>query len=134
MKIKIDEKHRGRELQNLGDGFMLTFETASNAIRCARDIQRHLFKDLPEITVRIGVHSGEVVRREGRHPFGRAVVMASRLLSQAQGGQILTSDVTRQVVSGGTFVFKKAGGSRPKGLMSAWMSEPCGTGALAIPG
>ena len=67
-------------------------------------------------------------------PFGRAVVMAARLLSQAQGGQILTSDVARQIVSGGTFVFKKAGGSCPKGLMSAWMSEPCGTGAQAIPG
>ncbi len=110
------DKHSGRELQNLGDGFMLTFETASNAIKCAQDIQKHITKELPEIKVRIGVHTGEVVMCEGRHPFGRAVVMASRLLSQAQGGQVLTSDVTRQIVSGGVFEFRKAGSFTPKGF------------------
>jgi class 3 adenylate cyclase len=109
-------KYIGRELQNLGDGFMLSFETASNAIKCAQDIQKEISKELPEIRVRIGVHTGEVVIREGRHPFGRAVVMASRLLSQAKGGQILTSDVTRQIVSGGTFEFSNAGSFTPKGF------------------
>ncbi len=113
------EKYRGRELQNLGDGFMLSFETASNAIKYAKDIQKEISKELPEIRVRIGVHTGEVVRREGRHPFGRAVVMASRLLSQAKGGQILTSDVTRQIVSGGTLKFSKAGSFTPKGFDEA---------------
>jgi class 3 adenylate cyclase len=110
------EKYSGRELQNLGDGFMLSFDTASNAIKCAQDIQKEISKELPDIRVRIGVHTGEVVRREGRHPFGRAVVMASRLLSQAKGGQIYTSDVTRQIVSGGTFEFLKAGSFIPKGF------------------
>jgi len=110
------EKHRGNELQNLGDGFMLSFETASNAIKCAMDIQREISQKLPEIRVRIAAHTGEVVRREGRHPFGRAVVMASRLLSQATGGQILTSDVTRQIVSGSTFDFSKVGSFTPKGF------------------
>lgn len=110
------EKHSGRELQNLGDGFMLSFETASNAIKCAKDIQEKISKELPEIRVRIGVHTGEVVRREGRHPFGRAVVLASRFLSQAKGGQILTSDVTRQIVSGSTFDFSKVGRFKPKGF------------------
>ncbi|MCF8130884.1 MAG: adenylate/guanylate cyclase domain-containing protein [Deltaproteobacteria bacterium] len=110
------ERHNGRELQNLGDGFMLSFETASNAIKCAQDIQKHLTKDLPALKIRIGVHSGEVVRREGRHPFGRAVVIASRFLSQAQGGQILASDVTRQIVSGGKFSFAKVGSFTPKGF------------------
>jgi class 3 adenylate cyclase len=109
-------KYRGRELQNLGDGFMLSFETASNAIKCSKDIQKEISKELPEITVRIGVHTGEVVRREGRHPFGRAVVLASRFLSQARGGQILTSDVTRQIVSGNTFEFSNVGSFKPKGF------------------
>lgn len=110
------ERHNGRELQNLGDGFMLSFETASNAIKCTQDIQKQITKELPALKIRIGVHSGEVVRREGRHPFGRAVVIASRFLSQAQGGQILTSDVTRQIVSGGKFSFTKVGHFTPKGF------------------
>ena len=113
------EKCRGRELQNLGDGFMVSFETASNAIKCAKDIQREISKELAEVRVRIGVHAGEVVIREGRHPFGRAVVMASRLLSQAKGGQILISDVTRQIVSGGKFEFSKTGSFTPKGFDEA---------------
>jgi len=110
------KKHNGRELQNLGDGFMLSFETASNAIKCTQDIQKRISTDLPAVKVRIGVHTGEVVRREGKHPFGRAVIMASRLLSQAQGGQILASDVTRQIVSGGKFEFEKVGSFTPKGF------------------
>lgn len=110
------ERHNGRELQNLGDGFMFSFETASNAIKCAQEIQKHITKDLPALKVRIGVHSGEVVRREGRHPFGRAVVIASRFLSQAKGGQILASDVTRQIVSGGKFSFAEVGSFIPKGF------------------
>lgn len=109
-------KHGGRELQNLGDGFMLSFETASSAIKFAQNTQKDISEELPDTKIRIAIHTGEVVRREGRHPFGRAVVMASRLLSEAKGGQILASDVTRQIVSGGTFVFRNAGSFTPKGF------------------
>ena len=79
-------------------------------------IQEHISSELPEVQVRIGVHTGEVVRREGKHPFGRAVVMASRLLSEAKGGQILASDVSRQIASGGKFMFRKVGVFIPKGF------------------
>ncbi len=110
------QKHGGRELQNLGDGFMISFESASGAIKCACDIQKEIFRNIPSIKVRIGINSGEVVRREGRHPFGQAVVIASRIASRAKGDQILVSDVTRHLTSGRKFPFVEKGRFKPKGF------------------
>jgi class 3 adenylate cyclase/pimeloyl-ACP methyl ester carboxylesterase len=117
-KIVRDQiaKHGGRELQNLGDGFMLSFESASAAIRCACDIQREISGSLGSIKVRMGINTGEVVRREGKHPFGQAVVIASRIASRAKGDQILISDVTKQLASGGRFSFVESGRFKPKGF------------------
>jgi class 3 adenylate cyclase len=64
----------------------------------------------------MGINTGEVVRREGRHPFGQAVVIASRIASKAKGEQILVSDVTRQLTSGGKFPFLEKGRFKPKGF------------------
>ncbi len=85
------ENYGGKELQNLGDGFMLSFESASSAIKCASDIQRERSNSLQKLSIRIGVNTGEVIRREGEHPFGQAVVIASRILSKCKGRQILVS-------------------------------------------
>ena len=110
------KKYSGRELQNLGDGFMLSFESASAAIKCACDIQQEISRNIASIKVRMGINTGEVVRREGRHPFGQAVVIASRITSKAKGEQILVSDITRQLTSGGRFPFLEKGRFKPKGF------------------
>lgn len=117
-KIVRDQimKYGGRELQNLGDGFMLSFDSASAAIKCACDIQKEISKNLPSIKVRVGINTGEVVRREGRHPFGQAVVVSSRIAAKAKGGQILISDVTKQLASGSKFPFVERGRFKPKGF------------------
>lgn len=117
-KIVRDQiiKYGGRELQNLGDGFMLSFESASEAIKCACNIQREISENLGPIKVRMGINTGEVVRREGKHPFGQAVVVASRIAAKAKGGQILVSDVTRQLASGSKIFFVERGRFKPKGF------------------
>jgi len=106
----------GKELQNLGDGFMLSFVSASAAIKCAGQIQEQMSEALPSIQVRIGINTGEVVIRESRHPFGQAVFVASRIVSQCKGGQILVSDVTRQLTAGSGFSFVERGTFQPKGF------------------
>lgn len=110
------KKHSGRELQNLGDGFMLSFESATAAIKCACEIQKQISRNIPSIKVRIGINTGEVVRREGKHPFGQAVVITSRIASKAKGDQILVSNVTKQLVSGSKLLFTDKGRFRPKGF------------------
>jgi class 3 adenylate cyclase/pimeloyl-ACP methyl ester carboxylesterase len=109
-------KYDGRELQNLGDGFMLAFASASAAIKCACKIQQQISEALPSIQVRIGINTGEVVRREGKHPFGQAVVIASRIVSKCIGGQILISDIGKQLAAGSRLSFVQRGRFKPKGF------------------
>jgi len=110
------KKYGGKELQNLGDGFMLSFASASAAIKCACKIQLQISEALPAIQIRIGINTGEVVRREAKHPFGQAVVVASRIVSECQGGQLLVSDVTKQLTAGSGFSFIDKGPFQLKGF------------------
>ncbi len=110
------KRYGGRELQNLGDGFMLSFASASAAIKCACKIQLEILEALPSIQVRIGINTGEVVRREAKHPFGQAVVVASRIASECKGNQLLVSDVTKQLTAGSGFSFIERGTFQPKGF------------------
>lgn len=110
------KKLGGKELQNLGDGFMLSFESPSAAVKCACLIQKELSAALPSVKVRMGINSGEVVIREGKHPFGQAVVLASRIASRANGEEILVSDVTKQLASGSKLPFAEKGRFKPKGF------------------
>ena len=110
------KKYGGKELQNLGDGFMLSFASATAAINCACKIQQQISEALPSIQVRIGINTGEVVRREGKHPFGQAVVIASRIVSKCKGGQILISDIAKQLAAGSRLSFVERGRFKPKGF------------------
>jgi len=110
------DKYNGRELQNLGDGFMLAFPSASFCIKCSCAIREELAAKLPMIDVKIGINTGEVVIREGKHPFGQAVVIASRIVDKCQGNQILVSDVTKQLVAGSKLSFSRSDEFTPKGF------------------
>lgn len=84
--------HGGTEVKSQGDGFMLTFADPLSAARCALDIQQQMVDD---VRVRIGLHTGEVIR-EGGDFFGRTVILAARVADAAAGGEILVSDELRQ--------------------------------------
>ena len=96
------EKHRGHVVKTQGDGFMVAFAEPVEAVRAATDIQaalvhpERLLRRTP-IRVRIGLHTGEVVSREGDY-FGRNVALAARVAGQAEGGQVLVSDTVRTTV------------------------------------
>ena len=108
--------HGGTLDKYLGDGLMALFgaptatpEDASNALNAAVAMQRRLLgintelrqEGLSEVGVGIGLHTGEVIvgyigseRRSEYTAIGDAVNTASRLESNATGGQILISDAT----------------------------------------
>jgi adenylate cyclase len=77
-------KFDGREIETTGDGFLVEFESAVEAVRCAIEIQRTLatrnMSVTPErrVELRIGVHVGDVVHREG-HILGDGVNIAARI-------------------------------------------------------
>lgn len=99
-------EYGGRDIKSQGDGFMLSFPSARRAllamIRVQQDITAHADAD-PDtgVRVRIGLHTGEVIKSDDGDLFGRHVIMAARIAGAATGGQILVSDLVRQITEGG---------------------------------
>ncbi len=119
------EAHEGREVKALGDGFMVVFVTVRKALACAIAIQQALAEhnaESPgnEVQVRIGLNTGEVVVEEG-DIYGQAVNAAARIASRAKGGEILISEIVRQLAgSGPEFTFADRGRYRLKGFPDRW--------------
>jgi class 3 adenylate cyclase len=100
---ELVQERAGHVVKSQGDGFMVAFARAEQAVRCGIDVQRALYQNAKrkrheEIRVRIGIHMGRSVRR-GDDLFGRNVAMAARVAAQAVGGQILVSKPVRDAVS-----------------------------------
>lgn len=95
----------GTVVKSRGDGFMLAFPSARQALTAAIDIQRTLARRNEDesgstpIKIRMGVHTGEVVKQSGDF-FGRHVNYASRIADQATGGEILVSELTKALLLG----------------------------------
>ncbi len=85
----------GTVVKLLGDGSMLAFESARAAVRAAVDIQRA--SDHAAFGIRIGVHTGEVIRTAD-DLLGLTVNKAARVASAAGSGTILLSSTTRDLV------------------------------------
>lgn len=92
----------GRVVQSLGDGFMLCFRSARQALLFAIRLQEDLearAQEMPDraIRVRIGLHTGEVLVDDSGDLIGRHVVVAARIASLANGGEILVSSLVQQI-------------------------------------
>jgi pilus assembly protein CpaF len=124
----IDEKvaeHAGRRIKGLGDGFMISFGSVRHGVECALDIQRAIAeysKQNPErkIRIRIGLNTGEVVEEAG-DIFGAAVNVAARVAGKARGGEVLVSEVVRQLVGPmAEMQFTVRGRFKLKGFPDRW--------------
>src|SRR6201997_2065182 len=81
--------------QGEGDSFVLAFARASDAVACALGLQR---APLAPISLRIGVHSGEVRLRDEGNYIGATINRAARLRDLAHGGQTVLSGTTEAMV------------------------------------
>jgi hypothetical protein len=88
----------GQLVQYFGDGALCTFESSAKAIDCAIQLQNGLKKGAA-VPVRIGIHTGDVVYKEG-NVFGDAVNIASRIESIGKPGAILVSGSVQAQVKG----------------------------------
>jgi TolB-like protein len=98
-------RHRGRIFKTAGDGVLIEFGSAVNAVQCAIDLQQAMAVangDLPpdrRIVLRIGVNLGDVMV-EGGDLYGDGVNIAARLEGIGEPGGILISGSAYDQVKG----------------------------------
>jgi class 3 adenylate cyclase len=111
------ERHRGREVKTLGDGFLATFDGPARAIRCAcsaRDAMRSL-----GVEVRAGLHTGEC-ELIGEDLGGIAVNIGARVAVVADPGEVLVSRTVTDLVAGSGIEFTERGVHSLKGVPGEW--------------
>jgi DNA-binding NarL/FixJ family response regulator/class 3 adenylate cyclase len=108
--------HEGREVKSTGDGLMVTFSSAVAAVRCAVALQRATTGAADGLDVRIGIDAGEPLA-EGGDLYGTPVIVASRLCDAAGPGEVLATEVVRQIAGPRVAeLMRPAGSFRVKGI------------------
>lgn len=106
-------------MKTLGDGFMASFGSASQALACAAAIQRAAAAQTAaassSIRVRIGLNAGEPIA-EDADLFGTSVIIAARIADAAAAGEVLAANVVRELAAGKGFSFEDRGEFRLQGL------------------
>jgi class 3 adenylate cyclase len=114
------QEHDGDEIKHTGDGFMTSFTSVTDAVRCAVQIQRgfaaynHEAQDAP-MHLRIGLSAGEPVM-DDKQLFGLAVNLAARICAAAEPDQILVAQVVRDLCLGKQISFEDGGEFTPQGF------------------
>ncbi len=109
--------YRGEEVDHTGDGFLARFDGPARAVTCAARLVDEL--QTRGITIRAGVHTGEVELAEGKLR-GLAVHIAARVMAAAQEGGILVSSTVRDLVVGSGIEFAERGTHELKGIPGRW--------------
>jgi class 3 adenylate cyclase len=110
-------RHRGREVDTVGDGLFATFDGPARAVHCADAIRSGL-RDL-QLDVRVGIHTGEC-ELVGDKPAGIAVHTGARIAAAAKGGEILVSSTVKDLVAGSGIAFDDRGTHPLKGVPDEW--------------
>jgi len=99
------EQYGGSVIKTIGDEVMSTFPSADDAMNAGSQMQKRITNNhqlidggLP-VSIRIGCHYGPVVV-EDRDISGLSVITANRMTSQAKSGQIITTAITVEQLSG----------------------------------
>lgn len=113
--------HHGRKVKSMGDGLLIEFPNARDAVEGAVDLQRSVHehnvrKGTDRLRLRVGIHVGDVERR-GRDILGDAVNIASRIEPLAEpGGVSLSAQVYDQVRNRVPYQIEGVGPQQLKGI------------------
>lgn len=112
------EGQHGRVIKQTGDGHLLEFARPRDALACAR----RLVDGAPGVgvTLRVGVHYGEVERRPMGDIGGIAVHLAARIAAKAGPGEILVSRTVSDLTTGDGRIYTDRGTAVLKGLPGEW--------------
>ncbi len=113
----ILQRHRGREVKTIGDGFLATFDATTRAVRAGMEIvaaARGMGLD-----VRAGVHTGEVEVRPD-DVVGLAVSIAKRICDLAGPGEVFVSEAVKGLIVGSGIAMSEQGTHVLKGVPETW--------------
>jgi class 3 adenylate cyclase len=120
------EEAGGRDVVVVGDAVLAVFRSARTALAAAIRLRALVVaRKWParrRLTLRIGVHSGEIVAT-AYGPWGRAVHLASSLSDRARGGRVLVSEATRSLLDADELAFLCDAGTEVFGAESMRVYE-----------
>lgn len=108
----------GRLVKTTGDGMMATFDGPGRAIACAQSLLSELAS--VDLTIRAGVHTGEIERQGDGGVGGIAVHIGARIMDLASPGEVLASRTVRDLVFGSDITFEARGTHALKGVPDEW--------------
>lgn len=115
----------GRAVKSTGDGLMVTFSSPRKALSGALALQDALQRcgyghPHEPLRVRIGIHTGLACAEDGEM-YGAAINAAARIASRAKGGEVLVSDVVRQLCGpAADLEFTDQGSVKLRGFPERW--------------
>src|SRR5918998_101083 len=132
--------HGAMGVKALGDGLLVTFDSAGAAVACAVEMQRAIDRQARRgpvtLELRIGIAAGDVAW-EGDDYFGTPVTEAQRLSAAAAPGGILVAEAVRLLAGTGTdVVFDDVGELSLRGLVRpvrAWAVRWAAQRSVAVP-
>jgi class 3 adenylate cyclase/pimeloyl-ACP methyl ester carboxylesterase len=110
------QRYQGREVKSTGDGFLLTFDAASRAVRAAVEIVNAA--RAAGLQLRAGVHTGEVEVRSD-DVVGLPVSIAKRVCDRASPGEVLVTEVVK-LMTETSMHYEDRGTHDLKGVPGAW--------------
>jgi adenylate cyclase len=110
-------QHRGRPVKWLGDGVMIHFPNAADAVVGALELVRAV-ADAGLPPAHVGIHAGPVIFQEGDY-YGSTVNLASRISDHAVPGQVLVSRAVVDAAAGAGVSFREVGPVELKGVAGA---------------
>jgi adenylate cyclase len=114
-------RFRGNLFGEAGDGFMIEFGSAEDAVHCGVEVQKTLTKlnarhRSNPVWLRIGIALGDIID-DGKARFGNAINIAARVQNIADpGGVCITSPVFEQVANTVAYAFDELGPAHLKNI------------------
>jgi class 3 adenylate cyclase len=111
--------HDGKVIKKIGDAFLVTFDSATQAVLCGIELQKLFFKQTRNLhspfKIRVAIHSGEIIERKG-DIYGATVNTAARIEGIAKAGHIVFSETVYNAMNKNEIRFTFLGKKKLKGI------------------
>jgi class 3 adenylate cyclase len=118
LAFDICYQHGGEIVKSTGDGLLARFDVPTAGVSFARDFRRRISEI--GLSIRAGIHCGEIEVRESRDITGVAVNLAARVEQAAPDGRVFVSSTVRDMLLGGSVDFEDRGTHELKGFTDPW--------------